>query len=76
MSETPLFPQAKTYTVPMTTTLGSLALMFYRDVPPVNQLTPHKWLAVYLANHSLPGWYLDPNMEIAAGGPNLQCLYS
>ncbi|KAA3664263.1 MAG: SH3 domain-containing protein [Chloroflexi bacterium] len=75
MSKIPLFSDMKSYTVQTATStllstavsLGNLALMLYEDESPKNQLTPHKWVAIYLANRELPGWYLDPNMQIEAG---------
>lgn len=75
MSELSLFAQMRSYRVETsalsaaegTVSLGDLALKLYPNEPPHNQLTPHKWLALYLANRELPGWYLDPNMQIAAG---------
>ncbi len=75
MSKSALFPQMKSYTVQTATStslstgvsLGNLALMLYEDEPPKNQLTPHKWLALYLANRDQPGWYSDPNMQVKAG---------
>ena len=67
MSKAALFPQMKLYTVQTAVSLGNLALMLYEGEPPQNQLTPHKWLALYLANRAQPGWYLDPNMQLKAG---------
>ncbi len=67
MSKPALFSQMKSFTVQTAVSLGTLALKLYPDEPPLNQLTPHKWLALYLANRTQPGWYLDPNMQIEAG---------
>ena len=67
MSATPLFQKQNPFTVETAVSLGTLALKLYPEESPPNVLTPHKWLALYLANRELPGWYLDPNMQVEAG---------
>jgi len=67
MSNLPFLSQLNEFTTDKSHTLGSLALALYGHVLPMGKLTPHKWLAIYLANRGKPGWYLDPNMPIAVG---------
>ena len=67
MSQLPFLSELNEITVDRPHTLGSLALALYGHVSPLGKATPRKWLAIFLANRAKSGWYLDPNMPIAAG---------
>ena len=67
MSQLPFLSELNEITVDRPHTLGSLVLALYGHVSPLGKATPRKWLAIFLANRAKSGWYLDPNMPIAAG---------